>query len=379
MGKRKRRPAKTLRRTASELTTMMDCPLHFRLRYMDVDRPLPPKLPIMLAGGVVHDAARDLVARKGSWRHKRRVFYLTPESFSGAVWGLWSRRVKKEEGEGERGIRWKSDDPKEQKREFVGLASYMSRVMSGYAWEDGPDGQRVFRQVQRGYYQMVNEPRIPFRVLAAEKKLGVLFKPFVGRDPFHLVGTMDLILRVEPCAEFPEGGVIIVDVTMGSDVKYVQLTEYSLIFRLALQQKPWFRELTGLGPGDREEAVAVLSLSKSKFYIFRRGEEDYENLTRWLAWAADVIVSKEFEPKPTDAVCGRCGHSYVCKYAATTEVLDLKKGGAHIVTPIEEPPPPRIVQTGFKGLQRGRGVQGTRTSPFPFLKPTLTLERKEVV
>lgn len=371
MGKRKRRPAKPLRRTASELTTMMDCPLHFKLRYMDVYRPLPPKLPIMMAGGVVHDAARDLVARKGSWRLKRRVFYTTPEAFSRSVWGLWSRTVKKQEGKG--GIRWRSDDPEQREKEFVGLASYMARVLSGYAWEDGPGGQRVFRQVQRGYYQMIDEPRIPFRVLAAERKIGVLFDPF-GRDPFHLVGTMDLILMVEPCAEFPEGGVVIVDVTMGSDIKYVQLTEYSLIFRLALQQRPEFRELTGLGPGDREEAVAVLSLSKSKLYIFRRGEEDYENLTRWLAWVADVIVSKEFEPKPTDAVCGRCEYSYVCRFAATTEVLNLGEGGAYVVAPIEEPPPLRIVQTGFRGLQRGKGVQGTRTSPFVFPKPVLTLE-----
>lgn len=350
---------------------MMDCPLHFKFRYMDVDRPLPPKLPIMLAGGVVHKAARDLADHKGSWRHKRRVFYLTPKSFSGAVWGLWSRTVKKEEDK--KGIRWKSEDPKEQKREFVGLASFMARVMSGYAWKNG-----VFRQVQRGYYQMIDKPWTPFRVLAAEKKIGVLFDPF-GRDPFHLVGTMDLILMFEPCAEFPEGGVVIVDVTMGSDVKYTQLTKYSLIFRLALQQKPWFRELTGLGSGDREEAVAVLSLSRSKFYIFRRGREDYENLTRWLAWAADVIVSKEFEPKPTDAVCGRCEYNYVCKFAATTEVVDLTEGGAYVVTPIEESPPQRIVQTGFKGLQRGKGVQGTRTSPFPFPKPTLTLEKEEAV
>lgn len=351
----------------------MNCPRQFELRYVDVDSPLPPELPIMLAGGVVHEMARRAAASKGSWRAERRVFFKSPRSLFDSTWGLWSRTIKEKEQK-IRGIRWKSDDPKQQKMEFANLGSFIAKVLSGLAWV-GPEGQRELREVHRGFYNMVDKPRIPFEAVLAERTVKALFQ-LPSQQVLNLAGKFDQIWWVAPCPEFPDGGFVIVDLTLGSLIKHIQLTMYSLIFRLALKQDPRFRKLVGLGPEDREEAVAVLWLSPAKLSIFRQRQEHYENLAWWLDWASCMVIEGVYRASPTDEVCSRCIFNHTCEFAATTEVLDLGEGGAYVVTPIEKPPSPRIVQTGFKGLQRGKGVWGTRTLPFVFPRQVLTLERE---
>jgi len=217
---------------------------------------------------------------------------------------------------------------------------------------------------------MMTDPRIPFEVVASEETIEALFL-----DRLTLHARVDLVLKVQPCPEFPDGGIVVVDLTLGSAVKYVQLTLYSLAFRLAVLQNKAFRWKM-FGPvepdgGLTEAAVAVLSLSQGKLFVFRRGPEDYQNLKRWLEWAEETAISGVFEPKPTDSVCGRCEYSYTCRFAATTEVLGLEKGGAHFVAPLVEPPPPPARQLGFAGWQRGAAVrQGRRTVAFELTVPT---------
>ena len=63
MGRRRFNPH---RWTASVLTTLMDCPLRFKYRYIETDHPLPPEVPILVAGTVAHDVAHTAVSRPGS-------------------------------------------------------------------------------------------------------------------------------------------------------------------------------------------------------------------------------------------------------------------------------------------------------------------------
>lgn len=363
MGRRRR--FKPQRWTASALTTLMDCPLRFKWRYIDVDRPLPPEVPILVAGTVAHDAAHIAASHPGSWCNERRLFFKNPHSFFKFVWGLWSRAVeKRKEG---RGIRW---GPRGEKKEFSNLGAFIARCLSGLAWL-GPDGQRELRQAQRGFFQVMTEPRIPFEVLASEETIEILFL-----DRFTLHARVDQIWTIQPCPEFPDGGIVIVDLTLGSAVKYVQLTLYSLAFRLAVLQDRnfcWRMFRTAEANGSLvETAVAVLSLSKGKLCVFRRGPEDYENLQRWLEWAEKTVISGVFEPSPTDSVCSRCEFSHQCRFAATTEVLGLENGGTYVVTPLLEPPPPPAKQLGFAGWQRGEVVRaGRRTQAFEIPVPTV--------
>ncbi len=351
--------------TASALTALMDCPLRFKYRYIDIDRTLPPEVPILVAGTVAHNAAHMAISRPGSWREERRLFFKTPFSFFKFVWGLWSRTVKeKKEGSG---IRW---GHRGEDEEFSSLGSFVARCMAGLAWV-GPDGQRTLQPVQRGYFQMMAEPRIPFEVVASEETVEALFL-----DRLTLHARVDQILRVWPCSEFAGGGIVIVDLTLGSAVKYVQLTLYSLAFRLAVLQNRNFRwKMFGpveADPSLVEEAVAVLSLSRGNLFVFRRGVEDYHNLQKWLEWAEETVLSGVFEPSPTDSVCGRCEYNHDCRFAATTEVLSLEKGGTHIVAPLVEPPPLPARQFGFPGWLRGEAVRGgRRTQAFELPVPTV--------
>ena len=360
----KRRKFKPQRWTASALTTLMDCPLRFKYRYIDTARPLPPDVPILVAGTVAHNVAHIAVSRPGSWREERRLFFKESVPFFKFVWGSWAREVKKRK-EG-RGIQW---GPRGKEKEFSSLGSFIARCMAGLAWV-GPEGQRELRSVQRGYFQMMTDPRIPFEVVASEEAIEALFL-----DRLTLHARVDQVWKVQPCPEFPDGGIIVVDLTLGSAVKYVQLTLYSLAFRLAVLQNQQFRwRMFGPVEADGssvEAAVAVLSLSQGKLFVFRRGSEDYQNLKRWLEWAEETVVSGVFEPSPTDSVCSRCEFSHICRFAATEEVLGLEKGGAHIVAPLVEPPPSPVRQLGFTGWQRGAIVrQGERTMPFVVPVPT---------
>lgn len=361
-----RKPFKPQRWTASALTALMNCPWQFFLRYVDFDRPLLPELPILVAGTVAHEAVRvTSKPRKGfTPTPDRRLFCKTPESFHGYAWWLWGKTVKKKEDG--RGIRWEKGKRKEQ---FGGLGSYIARVLTGLEWV-GPKGQRELKPADSpGYFQMVHNPRVPFELVAVEREIKALF------EQYQLVARVDQIWRVEPCEELPDGGIVIVDLTLGRAIKHVQLTMYSLALRLAALQNGGFRqEMFGVERREeflKEEAVAVLSLSQAELYIFRRSPEDYERLAGWLDWASSVVVSGQYEPTPTDAVCGRCEYSYDCRFAATTEVLGLEKGGAYVVVPLAEPPLPIGRQLGFAGWQRGAAVrQGRRTVAFVLPAPT---------
>lgn len=336
--------------SASLLTDLMDCPkrLEFRTKGIRV-----PEIPIFVAGQALHEAARFAVLHGSFCRSvKSPAFFASEQTFFKWWWGFWTRFVKEKEKKSS--IRWHDRD-----KEFSSLGAYCARLLTGLAWT-GPEGQRKLELVQKGYYQMLTNPPIPFEILAAEKHFKVLF------DQFTLVGKIDQIWRVKSCAQFEGGEIVIVDLTMGAEPrKRVQLTLYSLALRLAVRQDFKFREqLFGiprnrrLGSEElellREEAVTVLSLSQAKLKVYR-GPHDYAWLKNLLEEAAVCVLKSRFEAKPTDSVCPRCEFNQICEFAAVKELIDFETGGAEVISSVNEEQIPGR-QTAFPGWLRGSEV-----------------------
>jgi len=352
----KRKEADPYRWSPSLLSSAMDCPEQLR-RKLAGER--PPEPPIFVAGSAVHGAARFAVQHKGFRRTAERAcFFKTAESFLKWWWVYWTRTVKeKEKG---CGIRWKKD---ERDKQFAGLGVYCGELLTGLRWL-GPEAPRQLMKVRRGYYQMMVDPAVPFELVAAEKWVRAQFARF------QLVGRIDQIWRVEPCPAFENGGVILVDLTLGGGPeKYAQLVFYSLAVRLAALQNPSFREeVFGVREEPQEIACAVLPLSEAKLKIRRPGEEDYVWLRERLEWAAAevrrIMRGEGVVATPTDAVCRYCEFNYDCRFAAVREVVDLGTGGAEVLpSPEREPEPGK--QPAFAGWLRGKAVkQEIRREPL---------------
>lgn len=366
MGKKKK-PPDPYRWSVFRLNAAAECSERLRRQLTEEQ---PPKIPLFAAGIGLHGAARFAVWNRNFQRtDERRCFFKTVESFlSWWSWIYWPGFVQREEEKP--GIRWK-----DRERQYVSFGNYCGELLTGWRLV-GPEAPRQLVQVRkRAYYQMMTDPALTFRLLAAERPFNVQF----GR--FRLTGRMDQIWEILPYKpkkgqpEFlKDGGIVIVDLTMGGGpVKYLQLVLYLLAARLGARQDPKLRKALFWDPKTKrlrysvaeiqellDKAVAaVLSLSEAKLKIRRPTSEDFEELQEKLEEGASLVRrigrKEKIKANPTDSHCRMCDFNFDCRYAATREVIDLETGGYEVfASPGREPEPG--VEKYFKGWKQGKDV-----------------------